>query len=94
MLESQLAQRGLKLEVAWELDAFSTLLDLVRKGFGHGVMPLSVFRNDELKGHYAPRQIVDPELVSTVAIATHSERPASPLTLGVIDLIRTTATQA
>ncbi len=88
-LESQLAQRGLKLEVAWELDAFATLLDLVRKGFGHGVMPLSVFRNDELMGRYAPRQIVDPELVSTVAIATHSERPVSPLTLGVIELIKT-----
>ncbi len=88
-LESQLAQRGLKLEVAWELDAFATLLDLVRKGFGHGVMPLSVFRNEELMGRYAPRQIVDPELVSTVAIATHSERPVSPLALGVIELIKT-----
>ncbi|MGH8699750.1 MAG: LysR family transcriptional regulator [Burkholderiales bacterium] len=93
-LESQLAQRGLMLEVAWELDAFSTLLDLVRKGFGHAVVPLSVFRNDELKGHYAPAQIVDPELVSTVAIATHSERPVSPLTLGVIDLIRTIVSRA
>ncbi len=88
-LESQLAQVGVKLEVVWELDAFSTLLELVRKGFGHGVMPVSVFRNDEMKGHYVPRRIVSPELVSTVAIATHSERPASPLTLGVIELIKT-----
>lgn len=88
-LESKLAQSGVKLEVAWELDAFSTLLDLVRKGFGHGVMPASVFRDDELKGHYTLRQIVSPELVSTVAIATHSERPVSPLTTGVIELIQT-----
>ena len=33
------------------------------------------------------RQIVEPELVSTIAIATHSERPLSPLTKGVIELI-------
>ena len=38
-LESQLARSGITLEVAWELDAFSAMLGLVRKGFGHGVMP-------------------------------------------------------
>ncbi len=88
-LEAQLAQVGVTLEIPWELDAFSTILDLVRKGFGHGVMPLSVFRDDELKGHYLPRRIVKPELVSTVAIATHTTRPLSPVMLGVIELIKT-----
>ncbi|MGH8633981.1 MAG: LysR family transcriptional regulator [Burkholderiales bacterium] len=87
-IESQLARSGTELEVAWEMDAFSTLLDLVRKGFGHGVMPASVFRGDDLQGHYTLRQIVAPELVSTVAIATHSKRPLSPLIVGVIELIK------
>lgn len=36
--------------MASELDAFATLLESVRKGFGYGVVPVSVFRNDELKG--------------------------------------------
>ena len=92
-LESQLALAGAKLEVAWEMDAFSTLLNLVREGFGYGVMPMSVFRNDEFQGHYTLRQIIAPELVSTVAIATHSERPLSPLTLGVIELIKKIAAE-
>ena len=75
-------------EVDWELDAFSTLLSLVRKSFGHGVMPDSVFRGDELRAHYVMRQIVSPELVSSVAIATHTERPVSRLTAGVIELMK------
>lgn len=87
-LESQLAHVGVKLEVAWELDAFSTLLGLVRKGFGHGVLPVSIFRGDELRAHYVLRPIVEPELVSTVAIATHSARPLSPLAASVIALMQ------
>ena len=93
-LEAELARGGIQLEVLWEMDAFATLLNLVRKGFGCGVMPLSVFRNDELQGHYALRQIVAPELVSTVAIATHSERPMSTLTVGVMQLMQEIAANA
>jgi len=87
-LESQLARVGVKLNVVWELDAFSTLLGLIRNGFGHGVMPESVFRGDELRSHYLLRPIVEPELVSTVAIATHSARPLSPLAASVIALMQ------
>ena len=87
-LESQLARIGVALEVTWELDAFSTLLDLVRRGFGHGVMPESVFRGDELRAQYLLRPIVDPALVSTVSIATPSARSLSPLATGVIALMQ------
>ncbi len=87
-LESQLARVGVKLEVVWELDGFSTLLSLVRMGFGHGVLPASVFRGDELRDHYVLRPILDPELISTVSIATHSARRLSPLATGVIALMR------
>jgi LysR family nitrogen assimilation transcriptional regulator len=90
-LESQLALSGRQLKVAWELDAFSTLLELVRKGFCYGIMPASVFHNDEKKGHYELRPIVEPELRSTVAMATHAERPVSPLILGLMELIREVA---
>ena len=87
-LEGQLARVGVKLEVAWELDAFSTLLNLVRRGFGHGVMPESVFRGDELRSHYLLRPIVEPELLSTVSIATHAAHPLSPLAASVIALMQ------
>jgi len=87
-LESRLANVGVKLNVVWELDALSTLLGLIRNGFGQGVMPESVFRGDELRSHYLLRPIVQPELVSTVVIATHSARPLSPLAAGVIPLMQ------
>ncbi|AOW15655.1 LysR family transcriptional regulator [Hydrogenophaga crassostreae] len=87
-LESQLSRFGLKLEVAWELDAFSSMLGLVRKGFGHGVMPESVFRGDEMRSQYVLRPIVEPDLISTVAVATNSARPLSPLAAGVIALMQ------
>lgn len=93
-LEKQLAVSGVQLKVCWELDAFSTLLDLVRKGFGHGIMPASVFRDDELQGHYELRRIVEPGLTSSVAIATHSGRPVSTLTAGLIELISELVTRA
>jgi LysR family transcriptional regulator, nitrogen assimilation regulatory protein len=87
-LESQLASFGVELEVDCEIDAFSPMLELIRKGFGHGVMPEVVFRGDELRSQYLLRQIVEPDLVSTVAIATHSARPLSPLAAGVIALMQ------
>lgn len=90
-LEAQLAQAGKQLQVTWELDAFSTLLELVRKGFGYGIMPASVFLDDETKGQYVLRPIVEPDLRSTVAIATHTGRPLSPLIVGLIQLIREVA---
>jgi len=90
-LEAQLAVSGVQLNVSWELDAFSTLLDLVRKGFGYGIMPASVFRGDELQGHYELRRIVEPGLTSSVAIATHSGRPMSSLMTGLIELIQDVA---
>ena len=34
------------------------------------------------------RPIVDPDLVSTISIATHSARPLSPLAAGVIALMQ------
>lgn len=87
-MESQLARLGVKLEVVCELDAFSAMLGLVRKGFGHGVMPASVFCGDELRSRYVLRRIVDPDLASVVSIATHSARPLSPLGTGVIALMQ------
>ncbi len=93
-LESQLAVSGLQLKVSWELDAFSTLLELVRKNFGYAIMPASVFREDEFQGHYELRRIVDPDLTSSVAIATHSGRPVSTLMTGLIELIHEVAASA
>jgi LysR family nitrogen assimilation transcriptional regulator len=92
-LESQFARIGAPLEISWELDAFPTLLTLIRRGFGRGVMPMSALHGDDHQGHYALRQIRQPDLESSIAIATHTERPLSPLCRGAISLIkRITAT--
>lgn len=87
-VETQMANAGLKMNVAWEIDGIAAILDLVQQGYGHAVLPLMAARGDAVRSNLAARPILRPRLASALALATSSQRPQTPLTRCVVDLLR------
>ncbi len=86
-IEAQLAQFGLKPVIALECDGIESIVDLVREGYGHAVLPLSSVRGDGAEEGFALRPIVRPKLSIQVSLVTSAQRPATPLTREVLALI-------
>ena len=61
---------------------------LVAHGHGYAVLSLNAIRNDPLRARLLPRPIVKPKLVTSLAIATPSQRPLTPLAQQVVALVR------
>ncbi|HUN67513.1 MAG TPA: LysR substrate-binding domain-containing protein [Burkholderiales bacterium] len=90
-VESSLAAIGERIEVAWEVDGIPAILDLVARGHGHAVLSLNAIRNDPARERLLAHPIVKPRLVTTLSIATSSQRPLTPLARQVVALLRTVA---
>ena len=87
-VESQLAGIGARINVAWEIDGIPAILDLVARGHGYAVLSLNALRHDPLRVRLQPRPIVKPKLLTTLALATSSQRPLTPLAQRVVALVR------
>ena len=87
-VKSQLAAIGARINVAWEIDGIASILDLVAHGHGYAVLSLNAIRNDPLRARLLPRPIVKSKLVTSLAIATPSQRPLTPLAQQVVALVR------
>ncbi len=87
-VESQLAAIGVRINVAWEVDGIAAILDLVARGLGYAVLSVNALRNEPFGARLLPRPIVKPRLAVTLAIATSSQRPLTPLGRRVVDLVR------
>ena len=86
-IEAQLAQFGLKPSIALECDGIESILDLVREGYGHAVLPLSSLHGYGAGEGFALRPIVKPKLSIQVSLVTSAQRPATPLAQQVLALI-------
>lgn len=90
-VETQMANLGLKMKVAWEIDGVATILDLVRRGHGHAVLPIHALAGRE---GLAAQPIVKPRLASVLALGTAAQRPLTPLARAVAGLLRELAPAA
>ena len=87
-VESRAAAIGARIDVAWEIDGIPAIIDLVTRGHGHAVLSMNAIRNDPARARLLPRPIVKPRLVATLALATSSQRPLTPLAARIADLVR------
>ena len=87
-VEAQLANAGMKMNVAWEVDGIPPLLDLVLQGYGYAVLSLTAIHEDLVKGPFVARPIVEPDLIIPLSLVTSSQRPMTPLVRQVIDFLR------
>jgi LysR family nitrogen assimilation transcriptional regulator len=86
-VETQLANAGARMNVAWEVDGIPGILTLVARGHGFAVLSMNAIRNDRLRLLLLPRPIVDPELTTTLTLATATQRPLTPLASKLMKLV-------
>jgi LysR family transcriptional regulator, nitrogen assimilation regulatory protein len=87
-IEAQLANAGVKMNVAWEVDGIPPILDLVHQGYGYAVLPLTAIHEDLVLGPFVARPIMEPDLIIPLSLVTSSQRPMTPLVRQVVDLLR------
>jgi LysR family nitrogen assimilation transcriptional regulator len=88
LLDSALADAGLKARVALEIESVPTILDLVQDDGFHAVLTLNAIRRSGSEARFQVRPIGKPRLVATLRLATSALRPGGPLMEQSIALVR------
>jgi LysR family nitrogen assimilation transcriptional regulator len=79
LLETAMAQQRVKAKVALEIESIPAILDLVRDEDVSAVLALNAIRSTGNTDAFHVRPIGNPKLVTTLWIATSSQRPRGPL---------------
>lgn len=77
LLESELAAIGAKPHVVWEVDGIATILGLVADGAGYAVLSRQAIATAPRPERYHGRRVVEPQLVSSLYLATAAARAAT-----------------
>lgn len=88
LVETQATLSGLKLNVVWEISSVRSILDLVRAGHGHAVLPRNAIAIEYQPEDFMLRPLVEPNLTSTLCLAISAHKPITPLTKQVMQLLR------
>lgn len=87
IVETRAAELGVKLSIALEVDAVSSILDLVSEGYGYAVLPLNATSSDPLKRQFTVERLTHPTLFSQLVVATSALHPVSHLASRAIAMI-------
>jgi LysR family nitrogen assimilation transcriptional regulator len=87
MVESAAAEQGVRLRIELEVDAVSSILDLVSEGIGYAVLSLNATASDALKRRFNVMRLTEPTLFSRLAIATSSKHTLSQLASQAIAML-------
>ncbi len=87
LVETRLAEIGARPQVAMEIDAVPAILELVAQGHGYAVLSPRALSGPEVARRLSARTIVQPRLMSKLAIATSAQRPSTPIQQRAIELI-------
>lgn len=87
MIEAAAAEQGVRLRIELEVDAVTSILDLVSEGIGYAVLSLNATASDVLKRRFQVIRITEPTLLSRLAIATSSKHTLSRLAIQAIAMI-------
>jgi len=88
LLEAALAGLGSKAKVGLEVESVPAILDLVQHDGLHAVLALNAIKSSGNEAAFRARPIVRPKLVTTLWIATSSQRPRGPLLERSTELLR------
>jgi len=87
MVEAAAVEQGVKLRIELEVDAVTSILDLVSEGVGYAVLSLNATASDALKRRFRVIRITEPTLFSRLAIATSSKHTLSQLAIQAIAML-------
>jgi LysR family nitrogen assimilation transcriptional regulator len=81
------AQHGCTLEVRFEVDSLSTIIDIVAEGKAYSILTPSAIRKELSQGRLRMARIVDPEITRLVVLAANPKDDRSPAVAAVRRLI-------
>jgi LysR family nitrogen assimilation transcriptional regulator len=87
LVETQLAVLGLRANVAMEIDAVPAILELVIEGHGNAILSPRALVNADAARDLGARAIVQPRLLSRLALVTSAQRPSTPIQQRTVELI-------
>jgi LysR family nitrogen assimilation transcriptional regulator len=93
-VENALAGVDCKISVAHEIESIPAVIDLVRQGHGHAVLPANAVHSTPWASDVRVIPILNPLLKTSLSIATSAQRPRSPLLCKAIEVIRGAVRQA
>jgi LysR family nitrogen assimilation transcriptional regulator len=79
MVEAAAEEQGVKLNIELELDAVTSILDVVAEGIGYAMLSLNATESDALKRQFQTIRVTEPTLYSRLALATSRSHPLSRL---------------
>jgi LysR family nitrogen assimilation transcriptional regulator len=88
IVEAQAAKSGVKLDVVHDIDGVETILELVSEGFGYNVASPMVVRAGRWAEALVAIPITDPEMTTTLSLATSVRHPPSALHRFTLEVIR------
>jgi LysR family nitrogen assimilation transcriptional regulator len=93
LVETELANIGLRPKVALEIDGVDAILDLVAEGHGHAVLSVnSIHRAGASRGLQA--KLISPAIRTRLSLAVSAQRPTTPLATETLNLVRSLGAKA
>lgn len=92
MIETRLANMGLKPNVVLDIDAVATIVNLVAEGEGHAIVTRHPVALSTVQDLLQVRKITAPHLESTLALASSAERPLTTLVHRTRELLQSLIT--
>jgi LysR family nitrogen assimilation transcriptional regulator len=93
VVEGAVASVGRQIRVAHEIESIPAVVDLVRQGYGHAVLPASAVRSSAFGDQVVAIQIGAQGLSIPLCIATSTQRPTTALMRKAIQVIRSIVRQ-
>jgi LysR family transcriptional regulator, nitrogen assimilation regulatory protein len=90
LVETEMANRGLRPRVALEIDGVSAILDLVADGLGAALLSRNAVESSVRPSAYRMRAVKDPPLRIPLSTVTSSLRPTTLTQQSALELIRDT----
>ncbi len=88
MVETRLANMGLKPTIALEVDSVATIVKLVTQGEGYAIATRHAVATSDAQDHLQSRRIIAPRMNSVLALATSAERPLTTLVQQTSELLQ------
>ena len=89
LIESEMARLDLKPNIILEIDGLNAILELVREGLGHAVLPTYTLGPQGRDPSLVSRRIDRPRLIGTLMLARATKRAFTPTHEAVQTILRT-----
>jgi len=94
LVDGEMARLGLKPNIALEVEGLNSILNLVKEGLGHAVLPAYTLSNSKDAAPFSVRGIHEPRIMTELSLVWSSRRPSTQTHRHTLELIRQVVDQS